>query len=66
MNPSKLSPLASLALFACLTAACAAAEVDFKSAYYALGLSRTNPAIASLSVDCLGRGQLRINSMGPK
>jgi hypothetical protein len=49
------------ALTACLAAAGAAAEVDFQSAYYALGLSRTNPAIACLSVDCLGRGQLSQN-----
>src|SRR5664279_5712362 len=57
MNASKASLLTGLALFSCL----AAAEVDFKSAYYALGLSRTNPAIACLSVDCLGRGQLSQN-----
>ena len=61
MNASRSSLLTSLALFACLSAVCAAAEADFKSAYYALGLSRTNPAIACLSVDCLGQGQLSQN-----
>jgi hypothetical protein len=61
MNAPKPSLAISLALFSCLSAACATAEVDFKSAYYAIGLSRTNPAIASLSVDCLGRGQLTQN-----
>ena len=61
MNASKPSLAISLALFSCLSAACATTEVDFKSAYYALGLSRTNPAIASLSVDCLGKGQLTQN-----
>ena len=55
------SGVLSLALFFCFTAVCAAAETDFKSAYYALSLSRTNPAISCLAVDCLGRGQLSQN-----
>jgi hypothetical protein len=50
-----------VSLLACLSAACAAPEVDFQSAYYALGLSRTNPAIACLSVDGLGQGRLSQN-----
>ena len=59
-------PFAYLACFAgpllgCLSAACAVAEVDFKSPYYALSLSRTNPAIACLSVDGLGQGRLSQN-----
>jgi hypothetical protein len=61
MNACKPSLLTSLSLFACLSAACAAAQVDFLSPYYALGLSRTNPAIACLSVDCLGQGKLTQN-----
>ena len=61
MNASKPSLLFSLELSGCVAAACAAAEVDFTSAYYAIGLSRTNTAIASLSVDCLGRGRLSPN-----
>ena len=59
-------PFAYLACFAgpllgCLSAACAVAEVDFKSPYYALSLLRTNPAIACLSVDGLGQGRLSQN-----
>ena len=46
MNASKPSLLTSLTLFTCLSTACGAAKVDFKSAYYTLGVSRTNPAIA--------------------
>jgi hypothetical protein len=53
--------IGSLAVFTALTAVCAVGEVDFKSAYYALGLSPTNPAISCLSVDCLGKGQLGRN-----
>jgi hypothetical protein len=61
MDPSRPSLLTSLALFSCLPVVCAAVEIDFKSPYYALGLSRTNPAIACLSVDGLGQGQLGQN-----
>ena len=55
-----LACLAGL-LFSCCASACAAAEVDFQSAYYAIGLSRTNPAIACLAVDGLGQGHLGQN-----
>src|ERR1035437_11065424 len=61
MNACKPSLLTSLSLFASLSAACAAAQVDFLSPYYALGLSRTNPAIACLSVDSLCLGKLTQN-----
>ena len=61
MNTTKQSLLTCLALFSCLSAASAAAEVDYRSAYYALGLSRTNPAIACLSVDSLGQGHVSQN-----
>ena len=59
-------PFAYLACFAgpllgCSPVACAGTEADFKSPYYALSLSRTNPAIACLSVDGLGQGRLSQN-----
>ena len=61
MTASKPSLLPASRSCTCLSAAGAAAEADFKSAYYALGLSRTNPAIACLSVDGLGQGHLSQN-----
>jgi hypothetical protein len=45
----------------CCLSAIAAAEPDFHSPYYAIGLSRTNSAIACLSVDGIGQGHLSQN-----
>ena len=63
---SGFHPFVYLACIAGLLCGCrardnAAAEADFKSPYYALGLSPTNPAIACLSVDGLGQGRLGQN-----
>ena len=55
-----LACLAGL-LFGCRASDNAAADVDFKSPFYALSLSPTNPAIACLSVDGLGQGRLGQN-----
>jgi hypothetical protein len=63
---SGFHPFVYLACLAGLLCGCrasdkAAADADFKSPYYALSLSPTNPAIACLSVDGLGQGRLGPN-----
>ena len=52
-------------LWLVLTGIAGAAEPDFQSAYLALGLSRTNPAVALFVVDALGQGKTTDNPVLP-
>ena len=38
-----------------------AAEPDFESSYYAIGLSRNAPAFSWFALDSLGRGKVQVN-----